>query len=141
MSILLSILTRFQHISIPNYNPYCDTYYIHIIFKMSPPYTFAVPEDLLTEWDLPELMECLASVADWFTLGIFLRIPHSQLEIIESGCLVASSARRIRRLLSDMLAEWIQNHQEEAKWSNLVYALSAIGKRAVARKIAHEYGT
>ena len=85
-------------------------------------------------------MECLASVVEWFGLGIFLRIPHSQLQMIESDCPVAS-AGRTRRLLSDVLAEWIQNHQEEAKWSNLVYALSAIGKRAIARKIAHEYGT
>ena len=140
MSILLSILTRFQHISIPNYNPYCDTYYIHIIFKMSPPYTFAVPEDLLKEWDLPDLMERLASVVEWFGLGIFLRIPRSQLLMIESDC-PTISVGRTRRLLSDVLAEWIQNHHEEAKWSNLVYALSAIGMRAVARKIAHEYGT
>ena len=85
-------------------------------------------------------MEHLASVVDWFSLGIFLRIPHPELHIIENDC-PAKSRGRTRRLLSDVLAEWIQNHHEEAKRSNLVYALSAIGMRAVACKIAHEYGT
>ena len=85
-------------------------------------------------------MERLADVVDWFSLGIFLRIPHPQLQIIENDC-PAVSVGRTRRLLSDMLAEWIQNHHEEAKRSNLIYALSAIGMRAVARRIAHEYDT
>ena len=101
---------------------------------------FAVPEDLLTKWDLPELMVCLADVVDWFSLGLFLRIPHPQLQRIESDC-PPTSVGRSRRLLSEVLAEWIQNHQEEVKWSNLVGALSAIGMRAVACKVAQEYGT
>ena len=82
---------------------------------------------------------CLADVVDWFSLGLFLRIPHPQLQRIKSDCPPTSG--RSRRLLSEVLAEWIQNHQEEAKWSNLVGALSAIGMRAVARKVEQEYGT
>ena len=108
------------------------------MIKMSS-FVHAVPEDVLIESDLPDLMKLLFDAVDWFSLGLVLEIPHSKLHIIESDCPVAQKGRTMR-LLSEVLVEWIQNHPEEATWSTLVHALSAIGMRPAARRIAHQYG-
>ncbi len=94
---------------------------------------------MLAEDDLPELMKLLSDVVDWYGLGLVLGIPFHKLQMIESD-LSGAQVGRTLRLLSCVLVEWMQNHQE-ATWSTLVHALSSIGKRPAARRIAHEYGT
>ena len=101
-------------------------------------FVVSVPEDVLTENDLPELLKLLSDVVDWHGLGLVLGIPFHKLQMIESDLSVVPVGRTLR-LLSCVLVEWMQNHQE-ATWSALVYALSSIGKRPAARRIAHEYG-
>ena len=58
--------------------------------------------------------------------------------MIESDLSGAQEGRTLR-LFSRVLVEWMQNH-EKATWSTLVHALSSIGNRSAARRIAHEYG-
>ena len=101
-------------------------------------FVHVVPEDVLTESDLPELMKLLFDIVDWYGLGLVLGIPYSKLQTIESDFSGAQVGRTLR-LLSYVLVEWMQNHQE-ATWSTLVQALSSIGKRPAARRIAREYG-
>ena len=103
-------------------------------------FAHAVPEDVLKDSDLPELVKQLYDVVDWFALGLVLKIPYHKLQNIESDFLGAYTGRTMR-LLSCILVEWMQNHQEEATCSTLVHALSAIGKRPAARRITHKYGT
>ena len=93
---------------------------------------------MLTENDLPELMKLLYDVVDWYGLGLVLGIPPYKLQLIESDLSGVPSGRTLR-LLSCVLVEWMQNHQE-ATWSTLVHTLSSIGKRPSARRIALEYG-
>ncbi len=64
---------------------------------------------------------------------------HHKLQMIESDLSVVPVGRTLL-LLSCVLVEWMQNHQE-VTWSTLVHALSSIGKRPAAHRIAHEYGS
>ena len=84
-------------------------------------------------------MEQLYDVVDYFSLGLFLHIPFSKIQIIESDFPVAQVGRT-QKLLSHILVEWMRNHQEEATWSTLVDALPKINMTSTARRIVCKYG-
>ena len=79
------------------------------------------------------LVSELSDVVDWFTFGLYLGVPTSDLLRVE----------RDRQLtmerLVHMLDWWVKNG-EQPTWSAVVRALFGIRMRGLAEKIAVKYG-
>ena len=82
------------------------------------------------------LREVLSDVnevaANWFTVGLFLNVPYSKLQVVKknfSDC---------EECLREMLAVWLKG--TEASPAALVQALRAAGSVALARKLAVKHG-
>ena len=84
---------------------------------------------------LLDLMEELNEVVEWFTFGVFLKIPYHKLKAIECDYWTVRERQR------DMFAWWLNSTpKEEIKWSTIVHTLSRIHYLALAQKIALKYG-
>ena len=70
---------------------------------------------------------------EWFQFGIHLGIPHYKLSIIKAD------NQGVENCKVAMFQWWLDNFLE-AKWSTIVQALVKAGKRALAHKIALNYG-
>lgn len=70
--------------------------------------------------------------ADWYILGIKLKVPESTLDAIETD------HRTVRRATLAMLKTWKRTGCSPYTWKTLLVALAsnAVGQRALADKIA-----
>ena len=109
---------------------------VSCLFKCT---SLPVPEDTLIQEDLPEMVAQLAEVADWYLLGLFLKVPPHRLREIEQD--VPPRIGSTERRLTEVLLVWMDMiNPEEVKWSTLVAALANMGMKGCARRIASEYG-
>ena len=87
--------------------------------------------------DLSKLMEELKEVAaNWFTVGVFLKVAPFQLEAIQND----TSGRRNQSMecLREMLATWLRG--TDASPAALVHALISAGLVGLAKKLVVKYG-
>ena len=84
------------------------------------------------EADLLSVYDETASVAEWFTLGLYLKLSPARLEIINADFRFNDEARR------NMLSFWLQTGS--ATWSNLLHALSKMGLTSLGKEIANRKG-
>ena len=70
---------------------------------------------------------------EWFQFGIHLGIPHYKLSIIKADIQGVENSKIA------MFQWWLDNVLEK-KWSTIVQALVKAGKKALAHKIALNYG-
>ena len=83
--------------------------------------------------DLGELLSDLNEMAAfWFTVGLFLKVPYSKLEVIRKD------HRDSMDCLREMLATWLQSG--EASAAELVHALKLACMSVLAKKIAVKHG-
>ena len=82
--------------------------------------------------DFLSVFEETASVAEWFTLGLYMKVPPSELERINADF------RFSKRALRETLSIWLKTGN--ATWSTLVHALSKIGLRSLGRNISTRKG-
>ena len=107
----------------------------HIFISFHAP----VPEHMITIEDLPEMMSQLAEVADWYLLGLFLKVPPHRLREIEQD--VPPRIGSTERRLSEVLLIWMDMiNPEDVKWSTLVAAIANMGMKGCAQRIASECG-
>ena len=79
------------------------------------------------------LVEELASVVDWFHLGVYLDVPHSELMKIKYDY------PNVDQRKTQALSVWM--NMKEVSWSDIVRALVGIRRKALAEHIAAKYGT
>ena len=70
--------------------------------------------------------------ASWFTVGVFLKVHYSKLQVIRKD------HRDSEDCLREMLATWLQSG--EASAAELVHALKLDGRSVLAKKIAVKHG-
>ena len=80
------------------------------------------------------LVSELSDVVDWFTFGLYLGVPTSDLLRIER-----ERPFSIMERLSHMFDWWVKNG-EQPTWSAVVRALFGIRMKGLAQKIAIKYG-
>ena len=80
------------------------------------------------------LVEELHAVVGWYSLGLSLKIPEYQLQIIRQN-----HPRDTDMCRTKMLSWWWDN-SEERKWATLAQALAKTGSRVLASKMALTYG-
>ena len=71
--------------------------------------------------------------ASWFSVGLFLKISYSKLDIIRKDNRDQSSD-----CLREMLATWLQSG--EASTAEIVHALRSSGRSTLAKKMAVKHG-
>ena len=74
-----------------------------------------------------------ASVTEWFTLGLHLRVPPTELEVINAD--YRFQTKQARR---EMLSLWLKTGN--ATWSCLIHALSKMGLRTLGKSIVTRKG-
>lgn len=81
-------------------------------------------------------MRELKEVIGWMRLGLELGVPKHTLESIrcQYGMLGEDMC------MTDMLSTWLNSRAEEPTWAEVVSAVSRMGNRRVARKIAESHG-
>ena len=84
------------------------------------------------EVDYLSVLDEVTSVVEWFTLGLYLKLPRYKLEIIAADYHFSIEAR------SKMLHVWLQTGN--ATWSSLFGALIKLGMRDVGKNIAKRRG-
>ena len=84
------------------------------------------------EADLLSVYEETSSVAEWFTLGLYLKLSPARLNIISADYRFSDEARQ------KMLSVWLQTGS--ATWSGLLRALSKMGLRSLGKEIANRKG-
>ena len=85
--------------------------------------------------DLPELLQELTEVAaDWYLVGIFLKIANFRLDAIKND-----NYNQSMNCLRDMLATWLKG-TDAASRAALVQALGFAGRVRLAKKMAVKYG-
>ena len=75
----------------------------------------------------------LEKVFEWFVLGPYLGVPEHELETIKLDHL-----NNNKECKQKMVSTWMK--RGDASWSALVRALWAIGRCALAKKIAYKFG-
>ena len=88
---------------------------------------------LYTQHTVGLVLRWLEEVFEWFFLGTYLDIPHHELKIIEQNHPSNSKQCKV-----EMVHTWIR--LGGASWSALVGALWESGRRALAKKLADEFG-
>ena len=82
-----------------------------------------------------ELVSELDNVtAQWFSLGVQLKVPYKNLQVISSD-----HRGDTRRCMVEMIQCWLKNSLD-AKWSTIILALAKIEENNLARKIAINHG-
>ena len=84
------------------------------------------------EKDFHAVYEETASVVQWFTLGVYLKLAHYELERIRVDYHFNHEG------LQQMLSAWLRTG--EATWISLVCALKKMGQSDLASKIARKKG-
>ena len=84
------------------------------------------------EADYLSVLNEVTSVAEWFTLGLYLKLPRYKQEIISADYHFSIEAR------SKMLHVWLQTRN--ATWSSLFGALIKLGMRTLGNNIANRRG-
>ena len=74
--------------------------------------------------------------ANWFTVGIFLKIAPFQLEVIRND--TSGRSNQSMECLREMLATWLRG--TDASPAALVQALRSAGMTMLAKKMAVKYG-
>ena len=87
-----------------------------------------------TSPDLKTLSIELATVSDWYTLGLMLGLRVDQLKEIETGNPTAG----VKRWKSEMLDKWLRS-DPNASWKNVVAALQNMEEHAVAKRVIRTY--
>ena len=84
--------------------------------------------------DLLEVIEATNEIRDWFTLGLVLKIDHTELKALEQ------QYRDLKRCRQEMLISWISS-SNDATWSSLVKALRSpsVNECSVAERIEEKY--
>ena len=85
------------------------------------------------EADYLSLYDETASVVEWFTLGLYLKLSPTELNIINADFRFQSKQAR-----REMLAIWLKTGK--ATWSCLIRALSQMGLRSLGKDIANRKG-
>ena len=78
------------------------------------------------------LVEELANVVDWFHLGIYLDVPHSELMKIRYDY------PDVEQRKTQALSVWLK--MKEGSWSEIVRALIGIKMKPLVTHIAMKYG-
>ena len=71
--------------------------------------------------------------ADWFQLGVNLKLRHSSLKNIEADY----GHRGVERCMTEMLELWLKD--SSASWDKLVAALSSMDRRTLAQRLRVTY--
>ena len=87
---------------------------------------------LLEKVTLRGLVEELVNVVDWFHLGIYLDVPHSELMKIRYDYPDVDQRK------TQALSVWLK--MKEGSWSEIVRALISIKMKPLATHIAMKYG-
>ena len=74
-----------------------------------------------------------ASVTEWFTLGIYLNLPPTKLDIIN-----ADYRFQTEQAQREMISLWMKTGN--ATWSSLLHALSKMGLRGLGKDIVIRKG-
>ena len=85
------------------------------------------------EEDFLSVFDETASVVEWFTLGLHLKLSPTELEVINADFRFQNKAAR-----REMLARWLKTGN--ATWSCLFCALSKMGLRSLGKDIANRRG-
>ena len=85
------------------------------------------------EADYLSVYDETASVVEWFTLGLYLKLSPTKLEIINNDFRFQSKQAR-----REMLAVWLKTGN--ATWLCLIRALSKMGLRSLGKDIANRKG-
>ena len=83
--------------------------------------------------DFLSVFDETASVVEWFTLGLYLKLSPTKLELINADFPFQSKTAR-----REMLAHWLKTGN--ATWSCLFRALSKIGLSSLGKDIANRRG-
>ena len=78
----------------------------------------------------------MKEVVGWMQLGLQLGVPKHTLEVIR--CQYATYG--VEMCKTEMLSTWLDSHEEEPTWAEVVLAVSRTGNKKLARKIADKYG-
>ena len=83
--------------------------------------------------DLLEVIEATNDIRDWFTLGLVLKIDHTELKALEE------QYHDLRRRRQEMLISWISSGN--ATWGSLAEALRnpSVNECSVAERIEEKY--
>ena len=87
--------------------------------------------------DIEDLMNLLSGVKDWFSLGIWLGVPIPRLHDIEHNF---PGEENLQRRLSEVVITWINACPKKATWTTPVEALTEMGRRKNAQKVAQKGG-
>jgi hypothetical protein len=87
--------------------------------------------------DIRDLMNLLSGIRkeDVFVFGTFLGVPETRLRDIEYNF-----SDDHQRLLTEVVTAWINTCPETATWTNLVEALTEVGRRKTAQEVAEKRG-
>ena len=77
----------------------------------------------------------LNSVAEWYTLGINLKLPKADLDVIRQDF----GREGVLRCRLEMLALWY-NKYPDVTWSDLLKALMSMSRVRLVHKLALKYG-
>lgn len=72
--------------------------------------------------------------ADWFQLGVCLKIRHSRLRKIE-----ADHGHSVERCMTEMLTLWLKD--SNSSWDKLTIALNSMDLRSLAKRLRGAYVT
>ena len=88
------------------------------------------------EVELLDLIRALREVTGWMQLGILLRVPKPALDKIYSQC--HTQGEDMCKI--EMLSTWLNSRTEVPTWDEVVSAVSEMGNKRVASRIASKYG-
>ena len=81
---------------------------------------------------LHQLLADLYDIVEWYLLGVYLDIPETDLEVIKC------ENNKVRDRRREMLSTWLRRCQPT--WATIVTALTGIGRKSLAYKLALKYG-
>ena len=81
---------------------------------------------------LPDLLNELSTVTQWYLFGIYLGVDLTTLSEIEANY------RKVRECLTHTVAQWWRN--VTPTWSAVVNALMGIGREKLASQVAEKHG-
>ena len=80
--------------------------------------------------NLVDLLEASTKVTDWYTLGVFLKMPSEELQDIEGRC----SRDGIKRCKIELFTSWMKRYPN-ASWADVARALEKCDENTTAEQI------